>query len=78
MKKITKSVKIQLDSRLVKLKVCSIDGSTGPMIPVSREPINTPIKNSKRIRFRVFVSNVLVCIEITVLILSIKEIIIII
>ena len=46
MKLITKSVNIQLDSLLVKWKLCSIDGSTGPMIPVSNEPMNTPIKNS--------------------------------
>ena len=47
MKNITKRVNIQLDSLLVKLKACSIEGSTGPMIPVSNEPINTPIKNKK-------------------------------
>ena len=58
MKNITNSVNIQLDSLLVKWKLCSIDGSTGPMIPVSNEPINTPIKNNMSIKFRVFVSSV--------------------
>ena len=58
MKKITNSVNIQLDSLLVKLNACSIEGSTGPMIPVSNEPMNTPIKNNKSIRLRVFVSSV--------------------
>ena len=58
MNAITKSVNIQLDSLLVRLKVCSIDGSTGPIIPVSSEPINTPIKKSIKIRFLVLASNV--------------------
>ena len=58
MKLITKSVNIQLDSLLVKWKLCSIDGSTGPMIPVSNEPMNTPIKNSNSIKLRVFLSKV--------------------
>ena len=57
-KNITKIVNIQLDSLLVNWKLCSIDGSTGPMIPVSNEPINTPIRNNMSIKFRVFVSSV--------------------
>ena len=60
MKKMTKSVNIQLDSLLVRLKLCSIEGSTGPMIPVSRDPMKTPIKKSMSIKFLVFVSNVFV------------------
>lgn len=59
---ITKSVNIQLDSLLVRLNVCSIDGSTGPIIPVSSDPMKTPIKKSIKIKFRVFVSNVFVVI----------------
>jgi len=44
MKAITKSVNIQLDSLLVRLKLCSIEGRTGPIMPVSREPMKTPIR----------------------------------
>jgi hypothetical protein len=58
MKKMTNKVNIQLDSLLVRLKLCSMDGRTGPMIPVSNEPMNTPIKNSISIKFRVLVSKV--------------------
>ena len=51
----------KLDSLLVRLKACSIEGSTGPIIPVSRDPINTPIRNSRSIKLRVFLSKVLLC-----------------
>ena len=54
----TNNVNIQLDSLLVSWKLCSIEGSTGPIIPVSSDPMNTPIKNSKSIKFRVFLSKV--------------------
>ena len=58
MNAITKRVNIQLDSLLVRWNVCSIDGNTGPIIPVSSDPMNTPIKNSAKIRLRVFLSKV--------------------
>lgn len=58
MKAITNNVNIQLDSLLVRLKLCSIDGRTGPIMPVSSDPINTPIKNSIKIKLRVLVSKV--------------------
>ena len=62
MNAMTNNVNIQLDSLLVRLKLCSIEGRTGPIIPVSREPMNTPIRNSISIRLRVFESKVLDCI----------------
>jgi len=65
MKKITNNVNIQLDSLLVKWKPCSIEGRTGPMIPVSSDPMKTPIRKSISIRFRVLVSIVFACIVIT-------------
>jgi len=59
MNAITKRVNIQLDVLLVKWKLASIEGRTGPMIPVSNDPIKTPIKKRRSIKLRVFESSVL-------------------